>query len=286
MKLHCFVCASSLFPDDVAKDQEFHVGYLNENVKSTPLGSVLLTVIQNGCIFPIEKGDFIRNPMVKSLAYNWLLCDANCRGDYWLFLPEDCQVSSYGWEEIERHINNGKKCFALSRDPKALVGKRGIFQSISESVKTLCDMNFLGKEIGCVILRGELDKLGFHCITKEWKKYGSNPDLWGNAIYQEMNMPGHPDINHSLKLPIFQDYGFDGWKASKEEIEGTFMKIVSKSLDLQRVHANDIKNIISYYGPRISNVPYKGFFSTMVKRLIEGFRNVCCAQVVELCLGY
>lgn len=267
VKLHCFVCASSLFPDDVSKDQEFHVGYLNENVKSTPLGSVLLTVIQNGCFFPIEECDVIRNPMVKSLAYNWLLCDANCRGDYWLFLPEDCQVSSYGWEEIARHMNKGKNCFALSRDPKALVGKRGILQSIPERVKTLCDMNFLGKEIGCVILREALDNLGFHCITKEWKKYSSNPDLWGNKIYQEMNVSGHPDINHSLNLPIFQDYGKDGWKATTPEIEKIFMEIVSKSLDLQREHADGMKSVIAYYGPRIAEVPHQGLLSGFLKRL-------------------
>jgi len=267
VKLHAFVCASPLFPDDLPKDQKFHLDYLREQVNSTPRDSVQLTVIQNGCSFPVADCEVIRNPMVKSLAYNWLLCDANCQGDYWLFLPEDCQVSDFGWNAIVRHMNKGKNCFALSRDPKALVGKRGLFQSIPEAVKTLCDMNFLGKEIGCVILRGELDKLGFHSITKSWDKYSANPDLWGNKMYQEINKPGHPDINHSLKLPIFQDYGFDGWKASKQEIQDTFMKIVSKSLEVQRRHANEMKDIIAVYGPRISHVPYHGAFTSMMRRL-------------------
>ena len=267
MKLHCFICASALFPDDKKKDQDIHDGYLKKNIETTPLDNMILTVIQNGCRFPAENIDCLRNPVVKSVAYNWLLCDSNCQGDYWLFLPEDCQVTSYGWEQINREIEKGKACFSLSRDPKALVGKRGIFDSISKSVQAVSDMNFLGKEIGCVILRGELDRLGFHCISKEWKQYSSNPNLWRNKLYHEMNIQGHPDINYSLNLPILDDYGYSEWKASSEEIEETSMEIVSKSLDVQRRHAQDMKGLVSYYGPRTTNVPYQGFISSIINRL-------------------
>ncbi len=45
--------------------------------------------------------------------------------------------------------------------------------------------------------------------------------------------------NRALQLPILQDYGFDGWKTTKEELESTFMKIVSRSLnELLEKHGN------------------------------------------------
>jgi len=267
VKLHCFVCASPLFPEDLLRDQELHAWYWTKTLESAPLDDIFLTVIQNGCSFPIEEGNCIRNPLVKSLAYNWLLCDENCRGDYWLFLPEDCYIKPKGWQEIHRHMRKGKACFALSRDPKGLVGKRGTFQGISKALLTLCDMNFLGKEIGCVVLRGVLDEKGFHCITNKWEKISKDPECWGNELYQTMNISDHPDINRSLKLPIFQDYGFDGWKATTAELESMFMDIVARGLDHQRTQAESLKSLISHYGPLISEVPYKGVLAEFIDRI-------------------
>ena len=271
MKLHCFVCASPLFPDDSARDQKVHLYYLEQNIASARESGVTLTVIQNGCSFPTKEVSRIQNPLVKSLAYNWLVCDTNCEGDYWLFLPEDCYVKPKGWQEIHRHMGKGKTCFALSRDPKGLVGQRGIFQGISKDLQALCDMNFLGKEIGCVVLRGVLDQKGFHCITKKWEKISRNTatdtECWGNELYHTMNVPDHPDINHSLQLPIFQDYGFDGWKATKTELESTFMDIVGRGLDRQRVQAGTLKSLIAHYGPLITKAPYKGVLSELIDRI-------------------
>jgi len=265
MKLHCFVCASPLFPEDLVRDQNIHEQYLEKNFAAKQSG-VLLTVIQNGCSFPTKAVSYIRNPITKSLAYNWLVCDANCEGDYWLFLPEDCQIKPKGWQEIQRHMEKGKACFALSKDPKALVGAQGIFRGISKELQALSDMNFLGKEIGCVVLRGELERNGFHCITKQWKRISKDPECWGNELYQTVNVKGHPDINSSLKLPIFQDYGFDGWKATKTELESTFIDIVTRGLERQQGQAETLKSLISHYGPLISEVPYRGILSEFMDR--------------------
>ena len=184
LRLHCFLCASPLLREDWAKDHEIHLSYFKRNVNSIPQDEVVLTVIQNGCKFSTKEVKCIRNPLVKNLAYNWLLCDANCQGDYWLFLPEDCLVKPLGWEQIKKHMKKAKECFALSKDPKAIVGRKGIFQDIPKEIQALCDMNFLGKEIGCVVLRGELDRLGLHCITKNWKEISQNPSRWGNELYE------------------------------------------------------------------------------------------------------
>lgn len=266
-RLHCFVCASPLFLEDWSKDQEIHLKYLVRNIASIPQDDVILTVIQNGCDFPSEKVACIRNPMAKSVAYNWLLCDANCQGDYWLFLPEDCYVKPHGWEKIKQHVKKDKECFALSKDPKSLICKRGIFQNVSQEIHALCDMNFLGKEIGCVVLRGELEQRGFHCITKNWKEISKIPDHWGNELYEAMNVPGHPSSNRALQRPILQDYGFDGWKGTKGELESTFMKIVSNSLDVQHKQADSMKGIIAHFGPLICEVPYKGMWSEFIDRM-------------------
>ena len=87
MKLHCFVCASPLFPDDVPRDQKAHGHYLDQAVTAAHQGGVALTVIQNGCSFSTGEVSYIRNTIRKNVAYNWLLCDLNCNGDYWIFLP-------------------------------------------------------------------------------------------------------------------------------------------------------------------------------------------------------
>ena len=267
LRLHCFLCASPLFTEGWEQDHELHLSLLRKNVDSLPEDDVLLTVIQNGCDFPTGEIGYIRNPIVKSVAYNWLLCDANCQGNYWLFLPEDCYIKPYGWEQIKSHMNRGKECFTLSRDPKSLICKRGIFQNISKDLQALCDMNFLGKEIGCVVLREELDQKRFHCITKTWKQISKNPDHWDNELYKTINITGQKDSNEVLRQPTLQDYGFDGWKTTKEELEQTFMKIVSKRLDLQKEQANKLKGLIAYYGPLISKVPYKGLISDLVGRI-------------------
>ena len=163
-------------------------------------------------------------------------------------------------------MRKGKECFGLSKDPKGIVAKQGIFQNIPKEVQAASDMNFLGKEIGGALLRHELEKRDFHCITKNWRRFATNPDLWGNELYALMNVPDHPEINATLQLPILQDYGFDGWKATKEELESTFMKIVSKSLELQRQHADSVKSLISHFGPLIAELPYKGPWSEFMAR--------------------
>lgn len=270
MKLHCFVCASPLFPEDKDRDERLHVHYLRSVLETLPSEGVEVTVIQNGCDFSALGLSFIRNPIMKNVAYNWLISDANCKGDYWLFLPEDCRVLADGWREIRKHMRKGKECFALSKDPKAIVCRRGIFSQLPREIRTLSDMNFLGKEIACVILRDELERRHFHCITRNWRPIAEERTRWGNELYEGINAPDHPDVNRMLSLPIFQDYGFDGWKGSKEEIEATFMDIVSKSLAGQRIDAEKVKHLISSYGPRITEVAYRGLMEELKDRISRG----------------
>ena len=259
MKLHCFVCASPLFPDDLPRDQKAHGYYLDQAVTAVHQGGVALTVIQNGCSFPTAEVSYIRNPIIKNLVYNWLICDANCNGDYWIFLPEDCYVKAKGWHEIKRNMEKNKDCFTLSRDPKALVGKRGIFEGICSELQVLCDMNFLGKEIGGAVLLGTLYEKGLHSIGKHWKEKTKVPENWGNDLYETINLQDHPDINRSLKLPILQDYGLDGWeRATQVELESAFEDIVMRGLEQQRLQATSLKGLIAHYGPLITEVPYKG----------------------------
>lgn len=261
------MCASPLFPSDRDRDEALHVNYLRSVLDTLPAEGVELTVIQNGCEFPTLGVDFIRNPILKNVAYNWLICDANCKMEYWVFLPEDCRILPNGWAEIRKHMEKGKECFTLSRDPKAIICRRGIFSELPTEIKTLCDMNFLGKEIACVILRDEMQRRDFHCITKNWKPISEDTMRWGNELYEGMNAPDHPDINRMLRLPIFQDYGFDGWKASKDQLERAFIDIVTKSLDRQRQDADKTKSLISHYGPRITEVPYKGVIGELKDRI-------------------
>lgn len=270
MRIHCFVCASLLYPDDQEHDQQLHAQYLRRHIESVPADRVRLTTLQNGCAFPAESAHLIRNPIVKNVAYNWLVCDANCAEGYWMFLPEDCLVSKRGWEEIVQHMEKKSDCFALSKDPKALIGKKGIFRSISKELQTLSDMNCLGKEIGCVILRGELEQRGFHCISREWRKVSKNPDLWGNELYAEMNVPSHPNICYQLKQPVLQDYGFDGWKASRAELEDVFVGIVSRNLEAQLNDARKLSGLIAHHGPLITEVPFRGLLQD-VARWVKGF---------------
>jgi hypothetical protein len=256
MKLHCFVCASPLYPDDRARDERLHSYYAQAQIDSMQGREVDLTFIQNGCEFPTQGFPFIRNPFPKNIAYNWLLCDYNCRGDYWMFLPEDCMVLPLGCSEI--HKRDGRKCFSLSKDPKTVIAQIGIFRHLSPEVRALCDMNFLGKELACAILRGELDKNEFHCITPNWRRINDHPKLWGNELYEEMNHPDHPfDVNRTRTLPILQDYGLDGFKAKPKEIDAALMKIIDHQFALLRELADLGKSVISTYGPVLTELPCK-----------------------------
>lgn len=277
MKLHVFVCASPLYPQDKQRDEALHVEYLEHQINHCPEKWVRLSVLQNGCVFPHRHGGLLRNPFPKNVSYNWLLCDANCEEDYWFFLPEDCLVSPQGWDAIRQHMEKGKECFALSKDPKAIVCRRGIFAEISTDLQMMCDMNALGKEIGCVLLRGELEKKGFHCITKNWQRVSEEPRRWGNELYQETNAKDHPyDVNKTRALPTFHDYGLDGWKASREVLEATFMKIIEKNLDRQRQASEKMKGVVSHYGPLITEVPYRGLlaeFGSKVADFVSGKKS-------------
>lgn len=264
MKLHGFICASPLYPDELSRDEALHLEYMAHQVQRVPEEWVSLSVIQNGCRFPVKEAAVLRNPFPKNIAYNWLVCDANCEGDYWLFLPEDCLISPEGWEAIRQHMAKGTDCFALSKDPKAIICRKRIFVDLPEELLMLCDMNALGKEIGCVLLREVLDRKGLHCISKNWARVSDEPKRWGNELYQEINVSDHPvDVNKTRGLPIFQDYGLDGWKASREVLEATFMKIIEKNLDRQRDAAEKLKTVVSHYGPLITEVPYRGILAEL-----------------------
>ena len=267
MKLHVFICASPLYPQDAQRDEALHAEYLDQQIRHYPEKWVRLSVLQNGCAFPHRQTEILRNPFPKNLAYNWLLCDANCEENYWLFLPEDCLVSQQGWDAIRLQMKKEEDCFALSKDPKALVCRRGIFRDVSLDLQILCDMNALGKEIGGALLRGELERKGLHCISKNWQRVSEEPKRWGNELYHEINTKDHPEINRARGLPIFQDYGLDGWKASREVLEDTFMKIIEKILDRQRQAAEQMKGTVSHYGPFITEAPYRGMVQKMLGRI-------------------
>ena len=165
MKLHVFICASPLYPHDQQRDEALHVWYLDQHLAHFPESWVRFSVLQNGCVFPYRQINRFCNPFPKSLAYNWLFCDANCEEDYWLFLPEDCRIAEQGWAAIRLYMEQGKDCFALSRDPKAFVCRPGIFRTISSDLHMVCDINVLGKNIsggfrdGALLRRFWLEKL-------------------------------------------------------------------------------------------------------------------------------
>jgi len=137
MKLHCFVCASPLYPADQQRDEGLHVRYLEAQLETYPADRENFTLVQNGCTYPTLGMGCVRNPIPKNVAYNWLLCDANCKEEYWLFLPEDCRILPRGWEEIRKHTEKRKECFTLSRDPKVIICRRGIFQRLPKEIQTL-----------------------------------------------------------------------------------------------------------------------------------------------------
>ena len=256
MRLHCFVCASPLFPNDAPSDERLHTYYAQAQISSIQGQDLELTFIQNGCQFPTFGHMYIRHPFPKNLAYNWLVCDYNCRGDYWVFLPEDCAISPQGWNEIRKR--EGRECFSLSKDPKVLIAQAGIFGNLSQEVQVLCEMNFLGKEIGCAVLRGELDKRRLHSISPNWRRLNEHPPRWGNELYEGINHSDHPwDPNINRKLPLLQDYGLDGFNAKPSAIEAAFMKIIDTQFALLREQSEKAKGIISKYGPILTDLHYQ-----------------------------
>ena len=254
MKLHCFICATVVFPEDLEADLKHHGYFLHAQVTAFQKTDVQLTVIQNGCEFPSLGIPVIRNPVPKSLAYNYMLCDANCAGDYWVFLPEDCRITAEGWEAIRKR--NGRACFSMAKDPKCLVCRKGIFDGLTKEIRAACDLNFLGKEISHMLVRGELEQHGFHCITPDWTQVSKDPPLWANQYFELI--PGvHPNANVLRRMPALDDYGISGYKASRSKIEEIYAKIVASSLDKMEADALACKELISKYGPLVTEVPYQ-----------------------------
>ena len=254
MRLHCFICATVAFPEDLEADLKHHGYFLHAQVAAFQKTGVPLTLIQNGCEFPSLGFPVLRNPVPKSLAYNYLLCDANCAGDYWVFLPEDCRITQDGWEAIRKR--NGRACFSMAKDPKCLVCRKGVFDGLSQEIRAACDLNFLGKEISHLLVRGELDKQGFHCITPDWMQVSKDPPLWANRYFEMI--PGvHPNANVLRRMPALDNYGVSGYKASASTIEALYAKIVRERLDRLAAEALACKSLISRYGPILTEVPYE-----------------------------
>ena len=70
--------------------------------------------------------------------------------------------------------------------------------------------------------------------------------------------PGvHANVNKNLKLPALDDYGISGYKASRSKIEELYAKIVTSSLDKMEVDALSCKELISKYGPILTEIPYE-----------------------------
>jgi len=49
MRLHCFICATVAFPDDLEADLKHHGYFLHAQVAAFQKTGVPLTLIQNGC---------------------------------------------------------------------------------------------------------------------------------------------------------------------------------------------------------------------------------------------
>lgn len=254
MNLHCFVCATVVYPHDAEADRTLHSGYLHAQVAAFQKTGVQLTLIQNGCEYPSLGVPVIRNPIPKSLAYNYLLCDANCQGDYWVFLPEDCRITAKGWEAIRKR--NGRACFSLVKDPKCLIGRKGVFEGLSPEVRATCELNFMGKEISHLLVRGHLDRQGLHCIAQDWRQVSKDPPLWAGECFEMI--PGvHPNANILRRMPTLDDYGISGYKAGAARIEDVYGKIVRVALDRMEAEALACKSLISRYGPILTEVPYE-----------------------------
>jgi len=253
MRLHCFICATVVFPEDLVADLKHHSYFLHAQVAALQKTGVQLTLIQNGCDYPTLGITVIRNPIAKNVAYNWLLCDANCASDYWVFLPEDCRITAAGWEAIRKR--NGRACFTLAKDPKALICRKGIFDGLAPEVRSACDLNFMGKEFGCLLVRGELDQHGFHSISPTWSQVSRQPPLWANE-YIEMIRGEHPNANVLRRMPALDNYGISGYKASAAHIEEVYTKIVKENMEQLTNDALTCRSLISKFGPILTDVPY------------------------------
>jgi hypothetical protein len=253
MRLHCFICATVVFPEDLVADLKHHSYFLHAQVAALQKTGVQLTLIQNGCDYPTLGIPVIRNPIAKNVAYNWLLCDANCTGDYWVFLPEDCRITAAGWEATRKR--NGRACFTLAKDPKALICRKGIFDRLAPEVRSACDLNFMGKEFGCLLVRAELDQYGFHSISPNWSQVSRHPPLWANE-YVEMIPGEHPNANILRRMPSLDNYGISGYKASAAQIEEVYTKIVKENMQQLTNDALTCRSLISKFGPILTDVPY------------------------------
>ena len=253
MKPHCFICATLTFPDDPTAEQKYHAFFLHAQISAFQNTGVQITLIQNGTDYPSLGVPVIRNPILKSLAYNYLLCDANCTGDYWIFLPEDCRITPQGWEAVHRRA--GRECFSMAKDPKCLVCRKGIFDDLPGEARRAVDLNFLGKEISHMLVRGELEKHGFHCITPHWPQVSTDPPLWANEYFEMIPGP-HLNTNALRGMPALDDYGISGYKANAAKIEELYTKIVEDNTRTLTSAAIVCKGLISKFGPILTEVPY------------------------------
>ena len=253
MKLHCFICATVVFPNDPDAELQHHNYFLHAQVAALQKTGVQLTLIQNGCEFPSLGIPVIRNPIPKSVGYNYLLCDANCAGDYWVFLPEDCRITPNGWAAIRKR--EGRACFSMAKDPKCFVCRKGIFDSLGPEARAAADLNFLGKEIAHLLVRGELDKHGFHCITPHWTQVSKAPPLWANEYFELI--PGeHPNANILRRMPTLDQYGVREYKARPSKTEELYTKIVRENMERLASDAISCGSLVSKYGPMLTEVPY------------------------------
>ena len=107
-----------------------------------------------------------------------------------------------------------------------------------------------------MLVRGELEKQGFHCISPDWPKVSEDPPLWANR-YLEM-IPGvHPNANILRRMPALDDYGISGYKASVARIEELYARIVRDRIGRLSAEALACKSLISRFGPVITEVPYQ-----------------------------
>src|SRR5437588_65536 len=115
-------------------------------------------------------------------------------------------------DDLEADLkHNGRACFSMAKDPKCFVCRKGVFDGLSQEIRAACDLNFLGKEISHLLVRGELDKQGFHCITPDWTQVSKDPPLWANEYFEMI--PGvHPNANILRRMPALDDYGVSGYK--------------------------------------------------------------------------
>ncbi len=122
-------------------------------------------------------------------------------------------------------------------------------------MRAAADLNFLGKEFGHLLLRGELDKQGFHSITPHWTQVSKEPPLWANE-YFEMIPGQHPNANHLRRMPCLDNYGVREYKAKASKIEELYTKIVQDSIQELVNDATSCKSLVSRYGPVFTDVPY------------------------------